>query len=73
MSVPPRCPRTAVTANNDRQQQFANIKLESPLNARATHGDTLIMRSSLGDDEDQGAEAPTALRGTLLNSAEAYH
>ena len=24
-------------------------------------------------DEDLGAEAPTALRGTLLKSAEAYH
>src|SRR6185437_2551446 len=44
------------TANNDRQQQFANIKLESPLNARATHGDTLVMRSSLGSDEGQGAK-----------------
>ena len=25
------------------------------------------------NDEDLGAEAPTALRGTLLKSAEAYH
>jgi hypothetical protein len=31
------------------------------------------MRRSLGSDEDLGAEAPTALRGTLLKSAEAYH
>jgi hypothetical protein len=35
--------------------------------------DTLVMRRSLVSDEDPGAEAPTALRGTLLKSAEAYH
>jgi hypothetical protein len=31
------------------------------------------MRRSLVSDEDLGTEAPTALRGTLLGSAEAYH
>jgi hypothetical protein len=49
------------------------MKLERDLNPRGAHGNTLVMRSSLGDGEDQRAEAPTALRGTLLNSAEAYH
>jgi hypothetical protein len=32
------------------------MKLAQTLNQRAMHGDTLVMRSSLGDDEDQGAE-----------------
>jgi hypothetical protein len=49
------------------------MKLEQPLNPPATHENTLVMRSSLGSDEDLGAEAPTVLRGTLLKSAEAYH
>jgi hypothetical protein len=31
------------------------------------------MRRSLVSDDDLGAEAPTALYGTLLKSAEAYH
>jgi hypothetical protein len=30
------------------------------------------MRRPLVSDEDLGAEAPTALRGTLLKSAEEY-
>jgi len=38
-----------------------------------THRDTLVMRRSLVSDEDLGDQAPTALRGTLLKSAEAYH
>ncbi len=46
-----------------------NMKLARALNVR----DTLVMRRSLVSDEDLGAEAPTALRGTLLKSAEAYH
>ena len=29
------------------------------LNLRATHENTLVMRSSLSGDEDQGAEVPT--------------
>ena len=32
------------------------MKLERDLNPREAHGNTLVMRSSLGDDEDQGAE-----------------
>ena len=49
------------------------MKLERDCNPRPTHENTLIMRRSLLSDEDLGAEAPTALRGTLLKSAEAYH
>jgi len=49
------------------------MKLAPVLSSRATHGDTLVMRRSLVSDEDLGAEAPTALRGTLLMSAEQYH
>ena len=49
------------------------MKLARDLNPRATHGDTLVMRRSLVSDEDLGAEAPTALRGTLMKSAEEYH
>ena len=49
------------------------MKLARALNPRTTHENTLVMRRSLVSDEDLGAEAPTALRGTLLNSAEAYH
>jgi hypothetical protein len=49
------------------------MKLVRALNVRATHGDTLVMRRSLVSDQDLGAEAPTALRGTLLKSAGAYH
>ena len=49
------------------------MKLARALNPRAAHGNTLVMRRSLVSDEDLGAEAPTALRGTLLTSAEQYH
>ena len=49
------------------------MKLVRAFNPRATHENTLVMRGSLVNDEDLGAEAPTALRGTLLKSAEAYH
>jgi hypothetical protein len=49
------------------------MKLGQALNPRATHENTLVMRRSLVSDEDLGAEAPTALRGALLKSAEAYH
>ncbi len=38
------------------------MKLARALNLRATHGDTLVMRSSLDDDEDQGAEVPAVVR-----------
>src|ERR1700733_4863143 len=39
-------PEPSSTANDRRQQQPANIKLGQPLNSRATHGNTLVMRSS---------------------------
>jgi hypothetical protein len=54
--APRDAPERPSTANNRRQQQPANMKLAQALNPRATHGNTLVMRSSLGDDEDQGAE-----------------
>ncbi len=38
------------------------MKLAPVLGSRATHGDTLVMRRSLGDDEDQGADVPSAVR-----------
>ena len=68
------CPRDVPelpsTANDHHQQQPANMKLGRALSLRATHENTLVMRRSLVSDEDLGAEAPTALRGTLLKSAE---
>jgi hypothetical protein len=67
-SVPQRCPRTAITAIDPHQQQPANMKLVQALNPQATHTNTLVMRRSLVSDEDLGAEAPTALRGTLLKA-----
>ena len=60
------CPRDAFerpsTANDRHQQQPAKMKLPRALKPRATHGNTLVMRRSLGGDEDQGAEAPTVVR-----------
>ena len=44
------------------------MKLERDLNPRGAHGNTLVMRRSLVSDEGLGAEAPTALRGTLLKA-----
>ena len=38
------------------------MKLERDCNPRATHENTLVMRSSLDDDEDQGAEVPAVVR-----------
>jgi len=53
------CPRDVPeppsTANDRHQQPPANMKLARALNLRATHGNTLVMRSSLDSDEDQGA------------------
>ena len=46
----------------DGQQQPGNLKLARTLNPRATHGDALVMRSSLGDDEDQDDEVSTDVR-----------
>jgi len=45
--VPPSAPEMPSTANDLRQQQPANMKLARALNPRATHGDTLVMCSSL--------------------------
>lgn len=51
------CPRDAPErpsrANDHHQQQPANMKLAEAKNPRSTHRYTLVMRRSLGDDEDQ--------------------
>jgi hypothetical protein len=60
--VPPRCPEQPSITTCRHQQQPANMKLGQALNSRATHGDTLVMRSSLGGDKDQGAEVTTVVR-----------
>jgi hypothetical protein len=56
------CPRDVPeppsTANDRHQQQPADMKLAHGLKPRATHENTLVMRSSLDDDEDQGADLP---------------
>ncbi len=60
------CPRDAPelpsTANDRHRRQPANMKLGRALNLRATHENTLVMRSSPGGDEDQGAELPRVVR-----------
>ena len=60
------CPRDAPeppsTANGRHQQQPVNLKLARGLNPRATHQNTLVMRRSLDDDEDQADEVPTVIR-----------
>jgi hypothetical protein len=38
------------------------MKLARAFDSRATHENTLVMRRSVGGDEDQGAEAPTVVR-----------
>lgn len=48
---------TAATISNP-----VNMKLARGLERRATHRNTLVIRSSLGDDEDQGAEVPAVVR-----------
>ena len=55
-------PEPPSIANDRHQQHPANMKLGRALNPRATHGNTLVMRSSLDDDEDQGAEVPAVVR-----------
>ena len=59
------CPRDAPgwpSIANDRHQQYAaNMELARALNLRATHENTLVMRSSLGGDEDQAAGPPTVM------------
>jgi hypothetical protein len=67
------CPRTVINSQRPPRSLPANMKLGQALNPRATHENTLVMRRSLVSDEDLGAEAPTALRGTPLKSTEAYH
>jgi hypothetical protein len=59
MGVSPRCPRTAI---NRQRRQPVNIKLAQALSPRATHGNTLVMRRSVGGDEDQGAMVPAVVR-----------
>ena len=66
-------PEPPSTANDRHHQQAANTKLARAFNAASNARGTLIMRRSLVSDDDLGAEALTALRGTLLKSAEAYH
>ena len=44
--MPRDAPELPSTANDRRQQQPANTKLARALNPRATHGNTLVMRSS---------------------------
>jgi len=68
--MPPNGHQQPTTASGSH---LRTLKLARALDPRATHRDTLVMRRSLVSDEDLGAEAPTALRGTLLKSAEAYH
>jgi len=41
-----RAPELPSTANDRHQEQPANMKLARALNPRATHGNTLVMRSS---------------------------
>ena len=39
------------------------MKLERDLNPRGAHGNTLVTRSSLDSDEDQGAKVPGVVCG----------
>jgi len=41
-----------------------NLKLARASNPASNAGDTLVMRRSLGADEDQAAELPTVVRGS---------
>jgi hypothetical protein len=43
------------TANGRHQQQHVNMKRARSLDPRATHENTLVMRSSFDDDEDQAS------------------
>ena len=76
MRIADACPRDVPeapsTARDHHQQQAANMELARVLRPRGLHRNTLVMRRSLVSD-DLGAEAPAALRGTLLKNAEAYH
>jgi hypothetical protein len=46
MRVPRDVPELPSTANGRRHQQSANLKLAQALKPPATHGNTLVMRSS---------------------------
>jgi hypothetical protein len=65
MTAAEACPRDVPelpsTANDRRQPHALNLKETQALNSRATHGNTLVMRRSLGGDEDQGADLPTVV------------
>ena len=60
------CPRDAPAspsaANDHHQQQLVNLKLAPGFEPATNARDTLVMRSSLGGDEDQGAEMPGVVR-----------
>jgi len=47
-----RAPELPSTANDRHRQPPANMKLARAFNPRATHENTLVMRSSLSGDED---------------------
>ena len=46
--VPRDVPEPPSTASDRHQQQPVNLKLAQALRPRATHGNTLVMRRSLG-------------------------
>jgi hypothetical protein len=60
------CPRDAPeapsTANDRQQQHLANPNVDADLQPASNARDRLVMRKSLGGDDDQGAEAPAVLR-----------
>src|SRR5437867_180370 len=49
---PKRVPELPATANDRRKPDPLNLKEARALNARATHGNMLVMRRSLVSDED---------------------
>jgi hypothetical protein len=55
-ACPRDVPEPPSTANDRHQQQLVNMRPAQALNPRPTHGNTLVICSSLGGDEDQGAE-----------------
>lgn len=57
-ACPRDVPEPPSTANDRHQQQLVNMRPAQALNLRPTHGNTLVIRRSLGDDEDQGAAVP---------------
>jgi len=65
------CPRDAPerpsTASECHQQQPANMKLARALNLASNARDTLVMRRSLADDEDQGARLDASRRARSAN------